>query len=127
MSGPQSRSGRYGEIGGALILPGLELRPLSSPSHSQSLYRLSYYDSEVVQEPPDNSCTAWARGMRQDVRAIRTTRLRDRGVADRANLRTPRAQEMTDIVHYHANVPSPKSSNLTLEPTVSCERHMRGI
>jgi hypothetical protein len=41
LGGPQSRSGRHGEVK-ILASPGLELRLLRSPARRQSLYRLSY-------------------------------------------------------------------------------------
>jgi hypothetical protein len=41
LDGPQIRSGRV-EKRKFLTLPGLELRPLSRPARSQSLYRLRY-------------------------------------------------------------------------------------
>jgi hypothetical protein len=41
------RAGLEGkEKGTLLILPGLQVRPLSRPAHSQSLYRLSYLGSQ---------------------------------------------------------------------------------
>jgi hypothetical protein len=46
LGGPQSRSGRCGEKRKFLTLPGLELRPLSRPARSRSLWRLSYPGSK---------------------------------------------------------------------------------
>jgi hypothetical protein len=44
LGGPQSLSGRYGEVN-ILALPGLEIRPLGRPACCQSIHRLSYHGS----------------------------------------------------------------------------------
>jgi hypothetical protein len=48
LGGLKSRSGRLGEEKIIVTLPGLELRPLGRPTHSQSLYRLRYLFLKII-------------------------------------------------------------------------------